>query len=95
MDKILPFSPRFFYPWEDFYGDIKSTVKSKQINPKHCSQLIFFTLVHCNIFKNRKDSFSITPADIYLNTNDYCFPLIHYSNSIVLKDFKSIQELNE
>lgn len=82
MSTMFPFTLRFFHPWEHFYRSIKN---GPSLKPKHCSQMIYFILVNANIFKDTKDSYLISPKDLYINTNDYCFPTIYYAKSIQIK----------
>lgn len=84
MDTMFPFTLRFFHPWEYFYKPIKSSDETF-LKPKHCSQMIYFVLVNANVFKDTKESYLISPMDLYNNLNDYCFPSVYYSSRIRIK----------
>ena len=59
-------------------------MNSKEIKPKHCSQLIIQTLIYSKIFRNRKDSYQLSPGDLFDLTKELCNPFVSYSDKILL-----------
>lgn len=82
-DGIWPFAPRFHDKIEDQFLSVKA------VNPKHCSQLTFQTCAYAKIFRTRKDSYTISPGDIYHLTRELCSPFVTFSDSITIKEFES------
>jgi len=78
-DGIWPFPSRYHHKIEDqFLPPVK-------VIPKHCSQLIFQTCAYSKIFRTRKDSYIISPGDIFDLTKELSSPFVTYSSFISIK----------
>lgn len=75
-DGIWPFAPRIHHKIEDQF------MSTENVEPKHCSQLVFQTCAHAKIFRTRKDSYTISPGDIYDLTKELCSPFVTYGEAI-------------
>lgn len=77
-ESIIPFNnPAFHYSTKKLtYSDIKAN------KVKHCSQLIYNTLIHLGVFSildENFNSYDISPGNLFHHLNAYCTPFFKFS----------------